>query len=104
MNILFIWNLPQTPPSTPAEEDAYYAQFELWPGHAALSAMRRRLKQAFTSHRASPKCDHYGKAFSGASCCMIFDGSVKSHRDLVAAIQQQSFGTRTNSVKAQQSE
>jgi hypothetical protein len=57
MNILFVWNLPQSPPRTPAEEDAYYAQFELWPGHAGLSAARRGLQRIFQDRRVSPKRD-----------------------------------------------
>jgi hypothetical protein len=52
----FVWTLPQHPPRTPAEEDAYYAQFELWPGHAAMAAMRRRVQRLFADRHASG-CD-----------------------------------------------
>ncbi len=68
MNILFVWNLPRNPPRTPAEEDAYYAQFELWPGRAAMPAMRRWLQRIFRDSRAVPKDDRGMTAICGTRC------------------------------------
>jgi hypothetical protein len=56
MYTVFVWNLPERPPRTPAEEDAYYAQFEPWPGVATISAVRRWLERIFSNRREGADC------------------------------------------------
>jgi hypothetical protein len=53
MYIFSVWGLPEKPPRTPAEEDAYYAQFEAWPGVAAISAVRRWFERIFSNRRVT---------------------------------------------------
>jgi hypothetical protein len=77
MNTLFVWNLRQNPPKTSAEEDAYYAQFELWPGRAAISAMKRGLRRIFRNRRVSSERDLCGGALHGGGSPEIFSVRMK---------------------------